>query len=77
MTKFTILLGSLALTATAAVAQNAADTDGDGMLSLEEAQAAMPDMAEETFLTLDGNADGLLDAEEVAAAQEAGLIPVQ
>ena len=51
------------------------DTDGDGAYSLAEVQTAMPDMTFDAFNALDTNADGLLDAEEVAAAIEAGLMP--
>jgi hypothetical protein len=51
-----------------------ADTDGDGMLSYTELLLVMPDMTEEDFAALDANEDGMLDAEEVAAAEEAGLI---
>ena len=51
------------------------DTNGDGVYTLAEVQSAMPEMTAETFATLDVNADGLLDADEVAAAVEAGVIP--
>ncbi len=51
------------------------DTDGDGVYSLSEVQTAMPDMTADAFNALDVNADGLLDADEVAAAIEAGLMP--
>ena len=51
------------------------DTDGDGVYSLAEVQTAMPDMTFDGFNALDANADGILDAEEVAAAIEAGVMP--
>lgn len=50
------------------------DADGDGLVTLSELQTAMPDMTEAEFAALDANADGALDAGELAAAQEAGLI---
>jgi hypothetical protein len=50
------------------------DTDGDGMVSYTELLLVMPDMTEDDFVALDVNEDGMLDAEEVAAAEEAGLI---
>ncbi|NKX45800.1 hypothetical protein [Roseicyclus persicicus] len=50
------------------------DTDGDGLISLAEIQVAMPGMTEAEFLALDSTGDGLLDADELAAAAEAGLI---
>jgi hypothetical protein len=73
-----LLLGaSLAaiLGAGAALAQvETIDTDGDGMVSYTELLLVMPDMTEDDFTALDVNEDGMLDAEEVAAAEEAGLI---
>lgn len=59
------------------VAQTAADldTNGDGLLTIDEVQAAYPDMGADTFTAMDLNADGALDADEIAAAQEAGLMP--
>lgn len=50
------------------------DTDGDGMVSYTELLLVMPDMSEDDFVALDANEDGMLDAEEFAAAEEAGLI---
>lgn len=71
-----LLTAPLALTASLAAAQSAEiDTNNDGMYSFPEVQAAMPDMMEDTFVLLDMNGDGLLDAEEIAAGTEAGLLP--
>lgn len=53
----------------------AMDADGDGMVSMEEFQAAMPDAAEGTFEAADTDGDGMLTEDEVAAAKESGLIP--
>lgn len=62
--------------ATALVAQDATiDTDADGAYSFPELTTAMPDMTEDMFTTMDLSGDGLLDAEEIAAATEAGLLP--
>ena len=52
-----------------------ADTNGDGMLSVEEVLAAYPEVSTDTFMEADTDGDGLLSAEELAAAQEAGLMP--
>jgi len=43
-------------------AQSAAemDTNGDGMLSVEEVQAAYPDVTGGTFIAIDANGDGRL-----------------
>jgi len=49
---------------------------GDGLLSVMEVQAILPDITAEQFSSMDLNADGALDEDEVQAAQEAGLIPV-
>jgi Ca2+-binding EF-hand superfamily protein len=43
------------------------DTDGDGLVSLSEAQAVAPDLTEDGFAAFDLNADGGLDNEEFAA----------
>ncbi|MDG3042807.1 hypothetical protein [Roseicyclus marinus] len=51
------------------------DADGDGMVSYDEAQTALPDLTEAEFAALDANGDGMLNAEEIAAAADAGLIP--
>lgn len=51
------------------------DTDGDGMLSMSEVQAAHPDMTEEQFNEADTNGDGMLDEMEVQAARDAGMMP--
>lgn len=51
------------------------DTDGDGMVSYTEALVAMPEMTEAEFAALDANGDGMLDTDEMAAAEDAGLIP--
>lgn len=50
------------------------DADRDGMISFAEAQAAFPSLTEDTFAEIDGDGDGMLSMEEVAAAEEAGLL---
>jgi hypothetical protein len=52
------------------------DVNADGMYSLPELQAVDAAFSEETFMLLDVSGDGLLDAEEIAAGTEAGLLPV-
>ena len=74
--KYTSLTALVFVVATPALAQDAAiDVDEDGMYSYPELLAVMPEMTEDEFVILDVNGDGLLDAEEIAAAQEAGAIP--
>ncbi len=65
-----VLLASPALAIVAEI-----DLDGDGAYSLTEVQTAMPDLTADSFTVMDANGDGLLDADEVAAAIEAGLMP--
>ncbi|MBW4708021.1 hypothetical protein KX928_09500 [Roseobacter sp. YSTF-M11] len=74
ITKPTIALIAV-LSASAAMAQLAADANGDGVLTIDEVQAVYPDITAETFSTMDLNADGALDEAEVQSAQEAGLMP--
>ncbi len=76
--KLTLMAPLAVLTALggAALAQDAAiDINGDGMYSYPEVQAVMPEMTEEDFTVLDTSGDGLLDADEIAVAVEAGLLP--
>jgi hypothetical protein len=60
-----------------AMSQSASEMDanGDGVLTIDEVQAAFPDTTGEAFSTMDLNADGALDSSEVSAAQDAGLMP--
>jgi hypothetical protein len=50
------------------------DANGDGVWSMEELQASVPDLTAETFAAIDANADGSVDATELAAAIDAGTI---
>jgi hypothetical protein len=59
----------------AALAQDAMDADGDGMVTMSEFQDAMPDAEAGSFAQADTNADGALSGDEIAAAQEAGTLP--
>lgn len=51
------------------------DVNGDGVLTIDEVQAAYPEVTSDSFTTMDLNADGALDADEITAAQDAGLMP--
>ena len=66
MIMFAALFG---LGAAAAMAE-VMDDDGNGTFSMEELQAAYPDLTEE----IDSNADGAIDAVELAAAEASGLL---
>ncbi len=78
MTKFIAAIlatGVLATSAFAAGSLADMDTNADGMLTIEEVQAAYPEMTAEQFSAIDTNADGVIDEAEMGAAQDAGLIP--
>lgn len=74
MTKFAIALAVSALTATVALAEDAAvvDTDANGTFSLAEVQAVYAAVTEEAFKAADTDASGELSAEELKAAVDAG-----
>ncbi|QJF50942.1 hypothetical protein [Roseobacter ponti] len=59
----------------AAGAATEADANGDGVLTIDEVQAVMPEVTADDFNTMDLNADGALDSAEIEAAQQAGLMP--
>lgn len=77
MTRIALVLAPFAL-ATAAAAQtilpDVPDADGNGTWSLVELQAVWTDMTEESFTTLDTSADGAVDAAELQAALDAGVL---
>lgn len=77
MKRYAILLAPFAF-ATAALAQatlpEVADTDGNGTWSLAELQVVWTDLTEDGFKAIDTNADGAVDAAELQAALDAGVI---
>lgn len=73
MQRIAAVLIALGLTG-AAVAQEVVDADGNGTYSMEELMAAYPDLTEDIFVTVDANADGEVDADELAVAQAAGTL---
>ena len=78
MTKHATFAALVALVGpTLAFAQSATDLDqnGDGVLVIEEVQATYPEVSSDMFAAMDLNADGAVDGDEFAAAQEAGLMP--
>ncbi len=65
---FAVLAVSLlAVTAAQAAEFTEVDSDEDGMISMEEAVAAMPDLTEDAFAATDTDADGSPNADEFAA----------
>lgn len=70
----TLALGALA--AAGLVAEQAPlDADSDGLVTLAELQAALPEISEEVFVAADMDSSGALDEEEIARAIEMGLLP--
>ena len=51
------------------------DTDQDGLYSLPEMLTEYADLTQEQYDALDTNTDGAVDAEELAAAIESGVLP--
>lgn len=68
-----LVLG-LALAGAARAQTVVTDTDGNGSYSVEEMTAAYPDMTPDLFKQIDVSGDGAVDADELAAAREQGLI---
>ncbi len=65
----------LAFGAAAAQAQTVvADANGDGVYSIEELQVAYPDLTADVFAEMDVDGSGQIDADELQAAREQGLI---
>ncbi len=78
MTRMTMMAVPVAILAGTAWAQEPApalpDANGDGVWSMEELQASVPDLTAEVFTQVDVNADGSIDAVELQAAITAGTI---
>jgi hypothetical protein len=75
MTKFYAATLALVAGLSTPAFANVADANGDGLLTMDEVQAVYPEITTDGFTAMDLNADGALDADEVLAAQEAGLMP--
>ncbi len=77
MTRTRLIAASLITLPMAALAADymAADTNQDGMLSYEEVQAILPEVTTDTFIAVDADGDGLINADELAVAQTEGLMP--
>lgn len=56
---------------------NALDADQNGEITLEELQAAIPDLTPESFAMLDTDGDGVLSPEEFAALTAATEAPAE
>ena len=74
MRKSAVVAALLALALPAMAQTVVKDTDGDGAYSLEEMQAAYPELSEDLFDEIDGDGDGLVSAEELADARAVDMI---
>ncbi len=80
MTKVTNALTLAAMIAAFSPSLVAADTltdldaNEDTMVTMEEVMAVFPETTEDAFAAMDANADGSLDASEIEAAQNAGML---
>lgn len=77
LTMTRLIAASLITVPMAALAADymAADTNQDGMLSLEEVQVILPEMSTDMFMQVDTDGDGLINGDELAVAQTEGLMP--
>lgn len=75
LTPASLLLALLLPAAALAQMGTELDTDGDGAVTMSEFTTAMPDVDAATFATIDADADGVLSADEIADAVEAGVLP--
>lgn len=73
MTRTAFTLAAL-LAATALQAQDAQDGDGDGVYTLEELRVTFPALTAEAFRDIDVDGNGTVDADELQAAREQGLL---
>ncbi|WP_249139008.1 EF-hand domain-containing protein [Actibacterium sp. MT2.3-13A] len=71
---FTLVAGLLMAGATFAAEMSDIDTDGDGVASYDEMIVVYTDLTAEAFAEMDASGDAMLDADEMAAAIEAGLL---
>ena len=76
MTKFIAILLGMGFLANSAIAATEIDTNGDGLMTIDEVQAVFPDVSAEVFAEVDTDDDGALSDDEMVAGQEQGLIPV-
>ena len=67
----TVLLVPTALMA----GDTALDADGDGAVTMTEFNEAMPEAGASVFAEIDVDANGVLDAAEVAEAINTGMLP--
>ena len=79
MRKFIAIVLGMGFLANSAIAMGEntveIDSNGDGLMTIDEVQAVFPDVSPEAFAEVDTNDDGAIDDAEMVAGQEQGLIP--
>lgn len=73
--KTTAFAATLLVLSNAAFAMSDSDANGDKMITLEELQAAYPEVSEDMFNEADSDQDGVLTTVELADAIAAGVLP--
>ena len=69
-----VLMVAFALPCTATAQTALSDVDANGVYTLDEITAAYPQLTKDAYHAADANADGAIDAEELARAQKLGVI---
>ena len=73
-----LMVGAVAVSALALAADptfDAADSDGDGLLTMAEVIIAMPDVSPDAFHEADADDSGALTESEFTAAMAGGVLP--
>lgn len=73
--KLALAAGSVGLMAYGTAFAHEMDTDQDGLYSMAEMLTEYADLTEEQYGALDTNNDGAVDADELAAAIDGGVLP--
>ena len=73
--KHTSLVAVLVVPTALMAGEKALDADGDGAVTMSEFNEAMPEAGVSVFAEIDADANGVLDATEVATAIDAGVLP--
>ncbi len=69
MTPITLVFGAMFITSAGLAAEDFSkvDANGDGLITMDEAAAGMPELTAGEFHAADANGDGALSLEEFAA----------
>jgi hypothetical protein len=70
-----VIVAGLVLPTALFAGDTALDADGDGAVTMSEFNEAMPEAGVAVFAEIDADANGILDAEEIATARDVGMLP--